>query len=678
MSTIINGLILYSINSAIFYIKEKSDGTIIGSNNLAKIQNDDGDTLKFPVSVDYDNCDIILLSNITINNYTIFNQNNDAFIFWSDNIYNFLFWVKDNNVTFNGNNNQINIENINTYQKYFLDKNKYLFNGVFKKDINVESILNVNNLILNIINTTSTIVDGWLIGYGNKNVNIENFILTSITTIKEDLLLSYYWADSNGNYEKETFKKYNGGEGSIIGSLCENINFTDCINYFDINVSSDGSFCKKNCKNLNLNNCISFGEIKGDYSGGFCGSNCNNIIINKSYTEGNIVGYESGGFLGKNCFNCEINDGYSNGSILGELSGGVCGLGCYNIKIKNFYVYSTNNGTKSGIILGDSVNPDNNIINLSTNIESVNLQFNNIILQNFYKVDNINFRWSIEKANDYLIGTPELNSENLTLSNNIGSNWVSVGQTNTINEIPYILKREKYNYLISSKSFKYGNSNYETSKIIVNLPIINLYTKYFGLIQKTPSVLPDDFDDIYIRNGLIEYYNLGKWILNYKIDENFKILINNLVNVNNYSFNFYSKLNLFTYNTILVKKGLDTLSNPMDRSFLIQLVNDNVLLNDKIYLYAYNNFYLETNPDNNFYYIYLFNSRSKYKKYISSNIDPFINLRKNNLTNNKDEALQVELIKIVNSLVLQDTYYYLKWANTNYYFYINKIGRAHV
>ena len=39
MSTIINGITLYSINSAIFYIKEKSDGTIIGSNNLAKIQN---------------------------------------------------------------------------------------------------------------------------------------------------------------------------------------------------------------------------------------------------------------------------------------------------------------------------------------------------------------------------------------------------------------------------------------------------------------------------------------------------------------------------------------------------------------------------------------------------------------------------------------------------------------
>jgi hypothetical protein len=668
MSTIINGITLYSINSAIFYIKEKSDGTIIGSNNLAKIQNDEADTIRFPVTVDYDNCQIVLLSNITIKNKdSDYNEDNDVFIFWTDNIYNFLFWVKDNNVTLIGDNFQINVEDINSYQKYLGDTNKYLFNGVFKKDNNVDAILNINNLILNIINTTSTIVDGWLIGYANRNVNIVNFILTSTTTIEEDLLLNYIWDDPNGNYEKETFKKYNGGVGSIIGTLCENINFTDCINYFDINISSDGSFCKKNCKNLNLNNCISFGEINGDYSGGFCGSNCNNIIINKSYTEGNINGYESGGFLGKNCFNCEINNGYSNGAILGKLSSGVCGLGCYNIKIKNFYVYSTNIGTNSGIIIGDNVNPDNNIQDLSTNIESVILQFNNIILQNFYKVDNLNFIWSIENANNYLIGTPKFNSEN------IGTIWVSSGQINTSNTIPYILKRDKYNYSSSLKSFKYGNSKYETSEIVVNLPILNLYTKYFGLIQKTPSILPADYDDIYIRNGLMEYYNLGDndWTRNYILDENFKILINNLVNVNNYSFNFYSKLNLFTYDTILVKKGLDTLSNPMDRSFLIQLVNDNVLLNDKIYLYAYNNFYLETNPDNNFYYIYLFNSRSKYKKYISSNIDPNIQLRKNNLTNNKDEALQVELIKIENNLILPDTYYYLKWVNTNYYFNIN-------
>ena len=78
MSTIINGITLYSINSAIFYIKEKSDGTIIGSNNLAKIQNDEADTIRFPVTVDYDNCQIVLLSNITIKNKdSDYNEDND-------------------------------------------------------------------------------------------------------------------------------------------------------------------------------------------------------------------------------------------------------------------------------------------------------------------------------------------------------------------------------------------------------------------------------------------------------------------------------------------------------------------------------------------------------------------------------------------------------------------------
>ena len=617
------------INSITYYIKTNDDGKIIGTNILSNFQNNNYDILKFPLTIDVENCQINILSNLEFDKNIVNDDNNN------DNI---IFIINKNNVVIDCDNYIININNFDSSNK---------FNGITQ---NINNTLLIKNMNINIKDSILDSPDGWLLNNRSENVTIENIMLYSINvTIENKLLIS------NGDTIDEVFKNFNyNTTGSLGGILINNITFKKCINFLKIVESKDGGFCKYNCNNLKFLECHTYGDIISEYGGGLCGSNCSNILIDKCGSSGDILGYQSGGFLGSVCYNCDIKNSYTLGIILGKNTGGMCGFNDYNIKIFNSYIYSINRGEDSGILISHD-----NINSLEDNISLEILRKYNILLDNFYcpKED-----WNTNDAQNILVNTPTfiLESEKYYLENNVGNIWVCTGNADEENNKPYILNINRYNYERESVSLKYGESEYETSKIIIDDNNLSINKNYLSINSKLLKINYNNYlnSDTEIEKGDIND--------NYNISDDFKIKLNNFINVNDYKFDIYSRINLYSRNTIIINNGFNNLNNGKS-NFYLNFKDDVVIINDVDKYYIYNEFYLEKTNNNPYYNIYVFNSRSKYKKYISSkNLVNNYELRKVDLVENIEEGVLVELL-------YSNDYskYWLKIKDKDLFFYVN-------
>ena len=221
-------------------------------------------------------------------------------------------------ITFDGNNNTINIISILGYKGLIQNGTSYDSNGYNNITVHNIRLTADNNSLLDYYNVTHRTGSGWICQYyfGRSKTNCivsncsSNAIINTIT---------------NGFY---------GFCGGIIGGYCE----AAVINCYSIGPISGqysggifGYYASTGQNYLAIaTNCYSTGEISGNYAGGIFGSNALTATATNCYSTGRISGSNAGGIFGgyggflsgsnANAINC-----YTTGQISGSGAGGIFG-----------------------------------------------------------------------------------------------------------------------------------------------------------------------------------------------------------------------------------------------------------------------------------------------------------------------------------------------------------------
>ena len=223
------------------------------------------------------------------------------------------------NITFDGQNNEINITAI--------DWLGLILNGTVDGD--VVNTSGKNNITIQNIGITTSGAGSLSIGGGY--ITQQGFAGNALNNVINNC---YSTGTINGIWSGGIC----GYANAINGIL---VSITNCYTTGIISGDGAGGICGK-CfavgesadQNVNISNCYSTGTISGYESGGICGSSSGafggTFLVNKCYTIGNITGSESGGILGHDSAYdtskpVTITECYSIGNISGYLAAGICG-----------------------------------------------------------------------------------------------------------------------------------------------------------------------------------------------------------------------------------------------------------------------------------------------------------------------------------------------------------------
>lgn len=415
------------------------------------------------------------------------------------------FICGSNNITFDGQNNTININGVTGWLGL-------IQNGV--SATNGYNYINIQNISINIISTTLSSESGYIC-QGYFNPTLQSCIISN--------------CNNNGTIN-------NTNCGGICAAFSNNLTISNCYNTGNITSNSSGGICGSSNGSSNrtiiISNCYNKGNISGTGSGGICGYSMRNTTITNCFNTGNINGNECGGIAGSGfgigTGNAIIQNCYNIGNINSNNSAGICG----RYPASESCITTINNSYSIGIVTAGAGICGSNSGNGTINITNCYCLYGNMLgtssiatITNSYTV---NGNWFDSSANSILsVGTtpPNIYTQ--------GTIWTSVGENtpylltgfNTIQTYnPNIAMSINSSYTSAAGSFsspyKYKllsvNNAITPSNISINTTNGILTFTYFNASTYTENVITSLFD---ICNNYYGY-NFGTFTLKYETGYN--------------------------------------------------------------------------------------------------------------------------------------------------------------
>ena len=268
---------------------------VIGQNDLS--------TFVWPVTIINTNSSSIL--RVTLATDLVFSSLNQYFIIGSSNI------------SFDGNNRQVSIDNITNYPGLF-QNGAYGISGYNSVEIKNISIVTAGS-------STLASYGGWLCQrYFSKGSILNSYSTGAIAGAHIGGLIGANSFDLNVSncYTTGAISGYYAG--GLIGVNSNNLIVSNCYSTGSISGSGAAGIVGRYSMNSTLTDCHSFGIISGNNAGGIYGYNAVLSVAINCYSTGSILGSYAGGIFGPNANSCQARSSFSLGSI-GNYGGGVFG-----------------------------------------------------------------------------------------------------------------------------------------------------------------------------------------------------------------------------------------------------------------------------------------------------------------------------------------------------------------
>jgi hypothetical protein len=294
-------------------------------------------------------------SNISTNGNNIYlKQINNSSFYSFDSIYwyNFIYPATITNTT----NVPITVffttDFILSNQRFVCGSNNITFDGQ-NNFINLDNNINFDGLIQN--------GDAGTTGF--DNIVVSNILIQAQDNVTLNnnagwICQSYFTGDVVNCHSLGIIA--GEGSGGIVGAFTNNATITNCHSSGVISGDQSGGIVGASATNLTINYCYSLGNITGYQSAGIVGAFPNNSTINNCFSIGSISGNASGGIISISPTVVSVNYSYSIGDITGAGSGGICGGAFRNDEQSSSvnYCYSLGDisGYASGGIYGSEIN----------------------------------------------------------------------------------------------------------------------------------------------------------------------------------------------------------------------------------------------------------------------------------------------------------------------------------
>ena len=276
------------------------------------------------------------------------------------NVANY-FIIGSEYVTFDGNNNTIIIDNVNSYPGL-------IQNGSFNGPVNGYSNITIKNInvSVSVLTTTLIIYGGWIgqdmFGYNATNVTIDNCHSSGPQTNNAG-------GGIVGRYSPATVTNCSstGAIHTNGGGICGKFFSGTVVNCYSTGaIGSSAGGIMGNFSTGTAINCYSTGNI-GSYAGGIMGSDAGKNIApvtgitttpgataTNCYSRGNITGNYASGIMAQKSYGTVTNC-YSTGNITGIEAGGIVGyqssatvINCYTIGAEGTYSRGITSSVFSG------------------------------------------------------------------------------------------------------------------------------------------------------------------------------------------------------------------------------------------------------------------------------------------------------------------------------------------
>jgi hypothetical protein len=344
--TTTNNAIIYSNSSNYVFTIMSVKNTIIPSNITIELSSG---------KLTFDNRTKSLQGTFNIKVVGGYQNNSGVYYGYQISNYTYIVAIEINQKTVDNNNlwpfiinekqDVIFTENLrfNSENRYFVVKNSDVTFDGKNNIINIDNVVHYLGLIQNGTKTT--------VGYGNikiKNIGVLSSNNPSLINNGGWICHSYFGNFASGDIEiSNCFSVGNVGEngGGICGShfgayMSGKTTIQNCYSIGDIG-NNGGGICGSyygyyNMNNTTIENCYSTGNI-GNYGGGICGSYYANRKISLSYIKNcystGLVGVEGGGICGSyfgsdnnanGSVTIRIQNSYTTGKV-GNGGGGICG-----------------------------------------------------------------------------------------------------------------------------------------------------------------------------------------------------------------------------------------------------------------------------------------------------------------------------------------------------------------